>query len=378
MATPVGQRIMLPRRANGRIWTPDRQVVVPGPNPPSSNAGIIDSIMGARVPNFWSNFSTPADPVITSEAVVTPATAAASLATTGRRTILSPGVYGSPVLSGNDMEVVVMPGVEITGRVRLRGVRIRIMAADGAARQHRVNCVGIDPWNAPATSRTDYMLLNLNMLSGEGTQDTHQNQLPVQRLGVVGCYIDSVGFGLWIQAAGLGHDIFVGNTHMYQRRSANPPPSPSLTNTTQATLRIDGFERLVIVDSRLRNQNDDPAGNTRQHLRMHAQAGPSRDVYVSNNEFIGTSMVLSPRRAAGSIFTMTNVYIAGNRHYPVLVPGQTVNQIGTDPSERATSVTWINETIYSNSGNTLSTDPSWDTGNNVVVPFTSIPEWSFA
>lgn len=339
-----------------------------------TNAQRIANILGARTPHFSLN--TPADPTITSEATVDASTAAASLAVNGRRTILTSDTYGDLTLSGNDMEVVIQSGATI-GTIMLEGVRIRVQAQYGQARLHTINNVMNSPWDAGASNRTDYMLDGLNIVSEATTQGANQNQFGMQRFAVINSYLDSVGFTAWVVGADeIINDSFWGKCYLNANRIASDQ------STTQATMRYsDGFTRVVIVDSRLRN--DDGAGGGRQHLRLHSTAHVSSGVWIDNVDFVGTNSQIRPSADAGATVApeaMSSIRLNNTRWWLPNSPGQAVPTTGTgtatDPYPTDVEIT--NSTIYTDTGNAFATGGgAWTLTGNTVTSYSAPPAWSW-
>jgi hypothetical protein len=339
-----------------------------------NNEGKLLAILNGRDPVFAWN--APIDPDLSGSPVeVDSTTATASLAVNGRTTILTADTYGNLRLAGDDMEVIINSGVTI-GTLQIEGSRIRIRAANGAARDHVINNVMNWPWDAGNPNRTDYLFDGLNIVSGEGAQGSHQNQFGMRRFAIINSYLDSVGFTAWLsEFGGILEDIFVGNSYLNADRIASDQ------STTQATFRISGgWQRLVVASSRF--LNDDGDGGGRQHFRLHSTSYASAHAWIDDVDFIGTNAQVRPSQDAGVTApeTMDGIVFNNTRWWPYNAAGQAlpISGTGSGNDTRPTNVIISNSTVYTDGSNPFNSMGGNATLiDNQTLAYSAPPAWTW-
>lgn len=267
MATPVGQEIHLPRRANGRIWTPDRSVAPPPP-PPGQGW---DYDFGT-IPFAWN---LPAAPEWDDEIEVTNnAELTSALATPRRRIVIRPGTYTAGfALSRADQEIEVDNAAFITGsfsvaqsgqeRTRIRGGNFH-------------NAAGEMFMNRPR----DLLFYNMNIITRGMNIGVGFFGLWSERMAIINCTVDARLYAVLHSSRG-GSDFTVANSYF---RAGTILPQ-------EFGIRVAGTQRAVLVDNYV-TVGGPSTDDTKNCYRWH---NGTDFYYARNNIGVGDGWLIASR-----------------------------------------------------------------------------------
>lgn len=297
--------------AHVAIAVPPKCPVLTGSSSSCQSTGSGYDLSGYNIP---FNYAWPAEPNITTNATVSPATLAQNNVN-GMRLTLTPGSYGN-VRPRNDQEWILQAGAEIdvfdfagSQRLKVRGENPR----DG-----RIGTIGTDNQN---TTTADIMFDGVYQSNGPWTPNYYYtNFLHGSRIAIVNSSLNAAGYGLFAGTNvenGINNIIFAGN---YLR-------SDNSINTQTSVIALSLFRFLavntfVVVGNYM--EKTGPGLGFRIHGNDYSasQDLDSYDGYVGDNHIVvppGTSsfaaMFVAPSGGSSVASAVRDITIEDNKIY---------------------------------------------------------------